>query len=270
MSKFIAAMDNSGGSAGGVLDLYQQGWTDEDKMEKIHEFRLRMMAADKFNLDNIWGCILYKDSVDRGAVPHLTAMGIRSILKVDSGCNDNGTLKDFDVDAMCAYAVENGCYGTKMRSVVHKQEDLAEIVEQQFALARTIASYELIPIIEPEVPITHENSHKNDIEVQLLELLEQHLAEFDARCILKLTLPEQPTLYDHLVDMDAVDWVVALSGGYSLDECCSRLRQNTMGASFSRALSEGLLFHQTDAEFNAKINNNIERIVEASTTRITT
>ena len=45
MSKFIAAMDNSGGSAGGVLDLYEQGWTDDDKMEKIHEFRLRMINS---------------------------------------------------------------------------------------------------------------------------------------------------------------------------------------------------------------------------------
>ena len=38
MSKFIVAMDNSGGSAG-VLDPHEQGWTDDDKMEKIHEFR---------------------------------------------------------------------------------------------------------------------------------------------------------------------------------------------------------------------------------------
>ena len=30
---FIAAMDNSGGSAGGVLDLYEQEWSEEDKME---------------------------------------------------------------------------------------------------------------------------------------------------------------------------------------------------------------------------------------------
>ena len=28
---FIAAMDNSGGSAGGVLDLYGQEWSEEDK-----------------------------------------------------------------------------------------------------------------------------------------------------------------------------------------------------------------------------------------------
>lgn len=258
-------MDNSGGSAGGVLDTYAQEWNDQDKMEKIHAFRLRMMAAEKFNSDNIWGCILYKDSVDRGAVPHLSEMGINSILKVDSGCNADGTLKDFDLAYMIAYALDNDCYGTKMRSVVHKQEDLPAIVAQQFDLGQQIADAGLMPIIEPEVPITHENSHKNDIEVQLLELLEQHLETFMGKCILKLTLPEQPKLYDDLINREAVHWLVALSGGYTLDECCSRLRQNIMGASFSRALSEGLLFHQTDAEFNEKINNNIERIVEAST-----
>ena len=35
---FIAAMDNSGGSAGGVLDLYGQTWTEDDKMEKIQTY----------------------------------------------------------------------------------------------------------------------------------------------------------------------------------------------------------------------------------------
>ena len=30
---FIAAMDNSGGSAGGVLDTYGQEWTEEDISE---------------------------------------------------------------------------------------------------------------------------------------------------------------------------------------------------------------------------------------------
>ena len=36
---FIAAMDNSGGSAGGVLDNYGQEWTETDKMEKVNQFR---------------------------------------------------------------------------------------------------------------------------------------------------------------------------------------------------------------------------------------
>ena len=68
VKQFIAAMDNSGGSAGGVLDLYDREWDEKNKMERIHEFRLRMMSAPEFTSDNIFGAILYKDSVERGAV----------------------------------------------------------------------------------------------------------------------------------------------------------------------------------------------------------
>ena len=32
--KFIAAMDHSGGSTGGVLERYGQKYTENDKMEK--------------------------------------------------------------------------------------------------------------------------------------------------------------------------------------------------------------------------------------------
>ena len=60
---FIAAMDNSGGSAGGVLDTYGQDWTEEDKMEKIHAFRMRMINSESFNANNI--CLLYtSDAAD--------------------------------------------------------------------------------------------------------------------------------------------------------------------------------------------------------------
>ena len=64
---FIAAMDNSGGSAGGVLDTYGQEWNEEDKMEKIPCVRMRMINSEAFNCDNI-DASLYKDSVERGAV----------------------------------------------------------------------------------------------------------------------------------------------------------------------------------------------------------
>ena len=37
-----------------------------------------------------------------------------------------------------------------------------------------------------------------------------------------------------------------------------------MGASFSRGLSEGLFFNQTEEEFNKAISKNIKMISEAS------
>ena len=59
--------------------------------------------------------------------------------------------------------------------------------------------------------------------------------------------------------------IVGLSGGYNTHEACRRLTQNNnMSASFSRALSEGLLWGQTMFQFNDQINDNIKKIVAAS------
>jgi len=58
---------------------------------------------------------------------------------------------------------------------------------------------------------------------------------------------------------------VFLSGGYSTAEACNRLGLNdNVTASFSRALSEGLRYDLTDDEFNAKIEENVKQIIEAS------
>ena len=85
------------------------------------------------------------------------------------------------------------------------------------------------------------------------------------KCILKLTPPEVPNLYHNLTVFPNVERVVFLSGGYPTMEACRRLSANAdVTASFSRALSEGLNYNLTDAEFDAKIKNNIKQITEAS------
>jgi fructose-bisphosphate aldolase class I len=62
--------------------------------------------------------------------------------------------------------------------------------------------------------------------------------------------------------------VVALSGGYSRDEANAKLSHNKgMIASFSRALTEGLSVHQTDAEFNALLKSAIDSIFQASSVK---
>jgi fructose-bisphosphate aldolase class I len=40
-------------------------------------------------------------------------------------------------------------------------------------------------------------------------------------------------------------------------------------ASFSRALAEGLSAQQTDAEFNARLDDSIAKIYDASTVKVT-
>jgi fructose-bisphosphate aldolase class I len=227
MNRFIAAMDHSGGSTGGVLERYEQEYTEENKMDLVNDMRLRMINSPKFTSTYIWAAILYKDSVDKGLAYHLNAKDIKPFLKIDSGCEDNGYLKYFRLDDMITYAHEHGCYGTKMRSIV------------KTAL--------IMPMI------------------QLYHMLDDHLKEFDGKCIFKLTLPETPNLYKNFTNHPKVEKVVGLSGGYSTLQACDRLgQQDNVSASFSRALSEGLYAHQTDDEFTAKISDNIKRISNAS------
>ena len=272
MSRFIAAMDHSGGSTGGVLERYGQAYTEDDKMDKVHAMRMRMVNSPDFNDKNIWGAILYKDTVERGMVNILDKMGIDTFLKIDSGCEENGMLKQFPVKQMLEFATsadENGAsigpkvYGTKMRSIVKSVDMVDAVLKQQFTIAQTISEYGLVPIIEPEVEIN--NPDKEEIEDTLMSLLEVYLQGKDFTVILKLTPPETPNLYHNLTVKHNVERVVFLSGGYATQEACRRLSANdNVSASFSRALSEGLNYNLTDDEFNAKIKSNIKQITEAS------
>ena len=262
MSRFIAAMDHSGGSTGGVLERYGREYTEDNKMDRVHEMRMRMVNSPDFNDENIWAAILYQDTVTRGMVNVLDEKGIDTFLKIDSGCDEDGTLKQFPVKQMLEFAT-NGIgpkiYGTKMRSIVKGVSMVHPVLKQQFTLARTIWEHGLVPIIEPEVPI--DNPIKAKVESALMFHLYEFLDEYSGKCILKLTPPEVPNLYHNLTVLPNVERVVFLSGGYSTAEACNRLGLNDdVTASFSRALSEGLLHSQTDAEFDAKLSQNIQMI----------
>lgn len=85
--------------------------------------------------------------------------------------------------------------------------------------------------------------------------------------MLKLTLPEQDDLYADRVSHPNVVRVVALSDGYTQKEANDRLRRNHgIVASFSRAREEGLTAQQSDAEFNATLDESIQSIFGASNT----
>ena len=255
--KFIAAIDNSGGSTGGVLNRYGLEYSEDDKFDLIHGMRMRMVTSDAFNSDSIWAVILYEDTVQRGMIDVLKEKGIESILKIDKGLEDNGTLKPFVVQE--AISMAKGCYGTKMRSVVRSVEMVDEVVGQQFAIASEISASGLVPIIEPEVEIG--NPDKGEIEKHLYVALEKYLNLYDGKCILKLTPPEQNNMYFSLTTNDRVEQVVFLSGGYDLKEACNRLSCNdNVSASFSRALCEGLHYTMTDGVFNKHLGSNIDAI----------
>ena len=86
--------------------------------------------------------------------------------------------------------------------------------------------------------------------------------------ILKLTIPNEANYYAELINHPRVIRVAALSGGYPQSLATRLLAQNPgMIASFSRALTEGLHYQQSDEEFNSTLKRSVTAIYEASTVK---
>jgi fructose-bisphosphate aldolase class I len=279
---FIAALDQSGGSTPKALRLYgieEDAYSnDEEMFGLIHDMRARIIKSPAFNGDKVMGAILFERTMDGeiDGVPTAEYLwkerSVVPFLKVDKGLaeEENGVqvMKPMpDLDALLERAVAKGIFGTKMRSVINaaNQEGIAAVVAQQFDVGRQILGHGLVPIIEPEVTISIADKAAAE-DMLLAEILKQLDAlGADKQIMLKLTLPETANLYKPLVDHPRVMRVVALSGGYSRDEACRRLAENTgMIASFSRALTEGLSAQQSDAEFDAALAASIDSICAAS------
>ncbi|WP_436796140.1 fructose bisphosphate aldolase [Actinospongicola halichondriae] len=281
---FIAALDQSGGSTPKALGLYgvgEDGYSNESEMfDRIHEMRSRIMTSSAFTGERVLGAILFEMTMDREVEgkPSATYLwevkNVVPFLKVDKGLADEAdgaqVMKPMpDLDALLDRAVEKGIFGTKMRSVV-KVADKAGIdavLDQQFAVGAQIVAKGLVPILEPEVDI-HSPS-KAEAEQILHDGIIERLGALgpDDKVMLKLTLPEQDNLYADVAAHPNVVGVVALSGGYERDEANDRLaRNNGVIASFSRALTQGLSAQQSDAEFDAVLDESIESIYRASIT----
>jgi fructose-bisphosphate aldolase, class I len=279
---FIAALDQSGGSTPKALRLYgveeNEYSGDGEMFDLIHQMRSRIMTSSAFNGDRVLGAILFEMTMDREvegtpAADYLwNTNGVVPFLKVDKGLadpeNDTRVLKPMpDLDALLAHAIEKNIFGTKMRSVIDGANDagIAAVVDQQFDIGIQILGHGLIPIIEPEVTISI--TDKAEAEQILHDHILRRLNTLsdDQNIMLKLTLPEVSNLYADLADHSRVLRVVALSGGYAMDEANARLSKNRdMIASFSRALTEKLNAKQSDAEFDRALDGAIESIYQAS------
>ena len=279
---FIAALDQSGGSTPKALALYgikEGAWSNEDEMFAIvHQMRTRMITSPAFNGKRIIGAILFENTMDREingqpAVNYLwNVKGVVPFLKVDKGLDaeKDGVQLMKPIPALAALlekAKSKRIFGTKMRSVIKQAnaQGIKEIVNQQFELAAQIIAAGLMPIVEPEIDIHCPEKAKAEelLKAAILEKLNQ--LPQGQMVMLKLTLPEKDNFYADFVKHSKVLRVVALSGGYSQEEANNRLRWNHgVIASFSRALAEGLSAQQSNAEFNAVLNNSIQSIFEAS------
>lgn len=281
---FIAALDQSGGSTPKALAVYgldETAYADEAQMfDLVHAMRTRIMTSPAFTGERILGAILFEMTMDRevagkGAAEYLWEdKRIVPFVKVDKGLAEEADgvrlMKPMpDLDDLLARATTHPVFGTKMRSVVLRADraGVEANVGQQFELARRILDAGLVPIIEPEVDI--HSPEKAAAEAMVTETIAAHLDGLggDDRVMLKLTLPEEDDLYAGLVEHPRVLRVVALSGGYSLEEATARLaRQHGVVASFSRALTGGLSAHQSQAEFDAALDAAVEDIFRASIT----
>jgi fructose-bisphosphate aldolase, class I len=281
---FIAALDQSGGSTPKALTLYgipENGYGNEKQMfDLIHEMRSRLILSPSFTSEKILATILFEQTMDRTINGEDTAAflwkqkQIVPFVKVDEGLADAQygvqLMKPMSkLDILLQRAVDKGVFGTKMRSFIQEPNKggIAAIVNQQFDYAAKIAEYGLMPIIEPEVSI--KSPDKPAADNLLVEALHDKLDELpdDRQVMLKLTLPDEDNLYASLIDHPRVLRVVALSGGYRLDQSAEILARNhRLIASFSRALTEGLTAGQSDAEFDEKLKANIDEIYAASET----
>jgi fructose-bisphosphate aldolase class I len=281
---FIAALDQSGGSTPGALRLYgikEGAWSNEEEMFAIvHQMRTRIMTSPSFTGKRIIAAILFENTMDRDIERRPTADYLWNVkrvvpfLKVDKGlANEKDGVQLMkpvpSLAALLGKAKAKGIFGTKMRSVIKHANaaGIKDIVSQQFEVAAQILAAGLLPIIEPEVDIHCPEKAKAEGLLKAAIFEELKKLPTGQVVMLKLTLPEQDDFYADCVRDPNVLRVVALSGGYALEEANDRLRRNHgIVASFSRALVHGLSAQQSDAEFNALLDGSIQSIFEASNT----
>jgi len=282
---FIAALDQSGGSTPKALKGYgieEGSWrSDEEMFDLIHQMRSRIITSPCFGSGKVIGAILFERTMDgtidgKPTPQALVDRGIVPFIKIDKGleAEENGVqmMKPIPgLDALLQRAKSLGVFGTKERSVINAANaaGIAVLVAQQFQIAKEVLAYGLMPIVEPEVNIKSADRAESD-DLLLSAILEE-LGEIPEgqQVMLKLSIPEQPGLFEPLISNPKVLRVVALSGGFSREEACQQLAKNPgMIASFSRALLSDLRAQQSDEEFNHTLGDAIDEIYEASTEKV--
>merc|ERR1712134_108415 len=279
---FISALDESGGTSPKTLAAFgitDKDYKDQDEMmSRVHDLRAKIMTNPEYKEGKIIGAILFEDTINRDVegVPTCEYLWNKKkvvpFLKSDVGlappADGVQMMKDHPgLEDMLDRGLAKGIWGTKQRSQIQSAnpEGIKKLVEQQFEFGKRTIAKGMIPILEPEVDITAKDKAK--IEEMLLPELEAGLKTLgpDDKIIFKLSLPEKANLYKPLMSYPQVVRVVALSGGYDLEESNKRLSQNAgIIASFSRTLREGLHVSQTDEEFTKTLGATLDKVTAAS------
>lgn len=281
---FIAALDQSGGSSSKTLRAYgiseDKYSTEEEMFDLIHEMRKRVFTSKSFSNEHIIGAILFEKTMLSKVDGKYTAdylwdeKKIVPFLKIDKGLDElqNGVKLMKNIEGLSEElkeAKEKNIFGTKMRSVIYEAnaEGIKRIVDQQFEIAKIICDAGLVPIIEPEVDI--HSAEKEKCEEILKKEIKNKLATWNSKdkIMFKFTIPSVANHYLDLYDFECVVRIVALSGGYDIEEAVELLsKNNKMIASFSRALLQDLNVNQSSEEFDKKLEEVILKIYNASIT----
>jgi len=281
---FIAALDQSGGSTPKALSTYGvdqvEFENDEQMYDLVHEMRTRIVSDSAFNGDRVLGAILFENTLNRKFDGKPSAQylwedkKVVPFLKVDKGlCEEQQgvqLMKDMpDLDELLEHAVNEGVFGTKMRSVINQanSQGINEIVAQQFTVGKQILAKGLMPIIEPEVNINCPDKPYAEAMLKSALIAELDTLSANQKVMLKLTIPDINNFYSECINHPNVLRVVALSGGYNREQANKKISENNgMIASFSRALTEGLSAKQSDDEFSTMLDTTINSIYTASKT----
>jgi len=281
---FIAALDQSGGSTPKALALYgiesNEFSNDEQMYDLVHQMRARIVTNPSFTGKRILGAILFENTLDREFLGKPAAQylwqekEVVPFLKVDKGLcdeeNDVQLMKPMpELDSLLDKAVEQGVFGTKMRSVIKlaNQQGINAIVAQQFEVAKQILAKGLMPIIEPEIDINSPEKAAAEALLKTALLNELDNLPENKKVMLKLTLPSIDNFYADCINHKNTIKVVALSGGYNREQANDKVAANPkMIASFSRALTQGLSAKQSEEEFTTMLDTAINSIYNASKT----
>src|SRR4029079_11833931 len=186
--------------------------------------RSRIITSPCFGSGKVIGAILFERTMDGtvGGKPTpqaLIDLGGVPFLKIDKGLEDeeNGVqmMKPMpELTGLLERAKQLGVFGTKERSVINSANEagIADLVAQQFEVARQVLGHGMVPIIEPEVNIKSPERDAAD-RILLEEILRQLDSILDSqRVMLKLSIPVEAGLFAPLVEHPKVLRVVALSG----------------------------------------------------------
>lgn len=281
---FIAAMDQGDLSTPGALRQYgvpdETYQTSEEMHNIIHDMRTRMIISDEFSSKYVLGVILYKDALERTIFSEpmpdylWNKKGMLPFLKIDQGLAplDDGVQQMAELtefDTLVEKAKDFPFIGFKFRSLVcaANEEGIKQLVKQQFDLAKKVYSLGYLPMLEPDIDL--HIIDKKQAEIYLKEALIKELNDLDSdmKIMLKLTLPSEPDFYHDLLDFPQVVRMLASSSGLRQTEADKKLSENhDMIASFSRALTEGLSYQESDMEFDFHLRQTLHAIFDASNT----